>query len=118
VTGTRARDLALRLKYAGVREEEIMIVPQAPLRAQKNERVARAWRNGRQNKRGVTEQVVGEEKVSQRAYGLKNALDGALAQTPEGETLFVVPTYTGLLEVHRELEARGLTPRYWEGKDA
>jgi hypothetical protein len=48
-------------------------------------------------------------------YSLKHAIDTALDHTPEGETLFIVPTYTGLLEVHRELEQRGLTPRYWEG---
>ena len=42
------------------------------------------------------------------------ALDTAIRQTPSGETLFVIPTYTGLLEIHRELERRGLTPRYWE----
>jgi hypothetical protein len=65
-----------------------------------------------------------EEKVPSdipavtRAYGLKKALDSALEQTPIGETLFIVPTYTGLLEVHRELEQRGLTPHYWEGRDA
>jgi hypothetical protein len=53
-----------------------------------------------------------------RSYGIKNALNRALAQTPAGETLFIVPTYTGLLEVHRELEQRGLTPHYWEGRDA
>ncbi len=57
-------------------------------------------------------------RLSARNYGLKKALDSALEQTPMGETLFIVPTYTGLLEVHRELEQRGLTPHYWEGRDA
>jgi hypothetical protein len=47
-------------------------------------------------------------------YGIAQALDRAISQTPEGETLFIVPTYTGLLEIHRELERRGLTPHYWE----
>ncbi|MBO0779347.1 MAG: DUF1727 domain-containing protein, partial [Ktedonobacteraceae bacterium] len=108
VSGTRALDLALRLKYAGVREDEMTIVPQAPLRAQRSERVTRV----RRKREGM------KDKVVTRPYGLKSALSSALKQTPEGETLFVVPTYTGLLEVHRELESRGLTPRYWEGKDA
>jgi hypothetical protein len=49
-------------------------------------------------------------------YGIARALDAAIRQTPVGETLFVVPTYTGLLEIHRELERRGLAPRYWEEK--
>jgi hypothetical protein len=60
-----------------------------------------------------------EQLTSQIAnsYGLKSALDTALQQTPIGETLFIVPTYTGLLTVHRELEQRGLTPHFWEGKE-
>jgi hypothetical protein len=49
-----------------------------------------------------------------KPFGISQALDTAIRQTPTGETLFVVPTYTGLLEIHRELERRGLTPRYWE----
>ena len=53
-----------------------------------------------------------------RPYGIAEAFDSAIRQTPAGETLFVVPTYTGLLEIHRLLEQRGLTPHYWEGRDA
>jgi hypothetical protein len=51
-----------------------------------------------------------------RPYGLARALDAAIASTPAGETLFIIPTYTGLLDIHRELERRGLTPHYWEEK--
>lgn len=111
VTGTRALDLALRMKYAGVAEKDIITVPPAPLRAMKTQAARR---------RGSGKQVEANMKTGEsvaRAYGLKSALDVALEQTPEGETLFVVPTYTGLLEVHRELESRGLTARYWEGAD-
>jgi lipid II isoglutaminyl synthase (glutamine-hydrolysing) len=54
-------------------------------------------------------------KIAQ-THGLAYALDSALQQTPVGETLFVIPTYTGLLDIHRELEHRGLTPHYWEEK--
>jgi hypothetical protein len=57
------------------------------------------------------------EKVT-KLYGIAEAFDSAIRQTPAGETLFVVPTYTGLLEIHRLLEQRGLTPHYWEGRDA
>jgi hypothetical protein len=49
-------------------------------------------------------------------YGTAKALDLALRQTPAGETLFIVPTYTGLLQIRRELDRRGLTPHYWEEK--
>lgn len=114
VAGTRALDLGLRLKYAGVAEEQLQIVPVAPLRAQQP---APAPRRTRRKKRAA---APAEENTGQapRPYGLKKALDLAIEQTPVGETLFIVPTYTGLLEVHRELEQRGLTPHYWEGKDA
>jgi UDP-N-acetylmuramyl tripeptide synthase len=94
IAGSRARDLALRLKYAGIAQEEMLVVPPAPLRAARK-----------------------EEPVTGQHYGLKAALDAAIERTPEGETLFVIPTYTGLLALHQELERRGLTARYWEGRD-
>lgn len=69
--GTRAAELALRLKYAGVAPERIVTEPQLPA-----------------------------------------ALDRAL--TGHG-TLFVLPTYTALLELHEELSRRGHVPPYWAG---
>jgi UDP-N-acetylmuramyl tripeptide synthase len=118
VTGTRALDLALRLKYAGMKEEDLTIVPAKPSRAMRNAASRRQRRDNRQARQ--PQQRANEQDKSQAApiYGLKNAITMALEQTPVGETLFVIPTYTGFLEVHRELESRGLTPHYWEGKDA
>jgi UDP-N-acetylmuramyl tripeptide synthase len=118
VAGTRALDLALRLKYAGMKEQDLTIVPSEPSRTTRNTASRRQHRNNRQTRK--PQQEANEQHKSQTApiYGLKNAITVALAQTPVGETLFVIPTYTGLLEVHRELESRGLTPHYWEGKDA
>ena len=46
------------------------------------------------------------------------ALTRALEQTPQGETLYVIPTYTAMLAVRGELERRGYAPRYWEQEDA
>ena len=71
--GTRAEDLALRLKYAGFGDDPPV------------ERDTRA------------------------------AVRRAIAQTPEGATLHIVPTYTAMLEV-RELLARqdGNARRFWE----
>ena len=127
VAGTRARDLALRLKYAGLDPREMLIAPPAPLRAERrNGRVssARQLRASRRRARSAVrmplEQEVAETLqvvpagMPDRTYGIARALDRAISQTPEGETLFIVPTYTGLLEIHRELERRGLTPHYWE----
>ncbi|MGH2485056.1 MAG: MurT ligase domain-containing protein [Ktedonobacterales bacterium] len=74
VGGTRAYDLALRLKYAGAPPQAI------------------------------------EPEIA-------NALRVALEQTPVGETLYVAPTYTALLEVRGELERQGFAPRYWEQRD-
>jgi lipid II isoglutaminyl synthase (glutamine-hydrolysing) len=125
VSGTRALDLALRLRYAGLAEEQMIIVPPTPLRAGYNRRTNLAKRRReRKNstKDPASKSPMQEDKESTpliaRRYGLKNALNIALQQTPVGETLFIVPTYTGLLEVHRELEQRGLTPHYWEGREA
>lgn len=119
VGGTRALDLALRLKYAGIAQEEMTIVPATLLRASRREKVAhnRISRDTK-NMHADTETIVqGAEVKPVRRYGIAEAINSAVRQTPPGETLFVVPTYTGLLEIHRELEQRGLTPHYWEGRD-
>jgi UDP-N-acetylmuramyl tripeptide synthase len=129
IAGTRARDLALRLKYAGLDPQAMVIAPPAPLRAErKSERTAPTRRRQKAQRRAAPR--VGLPPVEQettgalslelplqtpgKTYGIAQALDQAIGRTPEGETLFIVPTYTGLLEIHRELERRGLTPHYWE----
>jgi hypothetical protein len=119
VTGTRALDFGLRLKYAGFKPEEMNIVMLAPPRV--------GWgkesrRQARETSRAMLNGTSGDGSQARRRsgvdqkYGLAYALDYTLQQTPVGETLFVIPTYTGLLDVHRELERRGLTPHYWEEK--
>ena len=114
VAGSRALDLALRLTYAGIPKEDMTIVSPAPLR------LRTAGIQGLR-KRRIKEELDSHEAAStlptRSLFGLKNAIRSALNNVPEGETLFIVPTYTGLLEVHQELEQRGLTARYWEGRD-
>jgi lipid II isoglutaminyl synthase (glutamine-hydrolysing) len=133
VAGTRARDLALRLKYAGLDPSEMVIVPSAPLRAERKESLDEPKRRQRPKKRRSREiaalpvqaplvehhmegrlQTLAPSQAASKTYGIAQALDKAISRTPEGETLFVVPTYTSLLEIHRELEHRGVTPHYWE----
>jgi len=46
------------------------------------------------------------------------ALTHAMERTPQGETLYIIPTYTAMLAIRAELERRGYTPRYWEQEDA
>jgi lipid II isoglutaminyl synthase (glutamine-hydrolysing) len=125
ITGTRALDLALRLKYAGIAPGAITIIPTIPLRALAG-KGARSTRAGGKSVRASGAFPTGREAgvqsskektgIVKRPYGLARALDAAIDSTPVGETLFVIPTYTGLLDIHRELERRGLTPRYWEEK--
>jgi lipid II isoglutaminyl synthase (glutamine-hydrolysing) len=74
--GTRAAELALRFKYAGVPVERIRVVADLP-----------------------------------------SALDEALARTQSGR-LFVVPTYTALLELREELSRRGHVARFWDKQAA
>jgi UDP-N-acetylmuramyl tripeptide synthase len=147
VAGTRAFDLGLRLKYAGVDEEAMTIIPPQPLPVARETTRPQGVKTRIQNV-GAQFQNVGARFISPsapstpsaphdspaapipptsgpppaatapaRVYGLKKALDVALEQTPVGDTLFIVPTYTGLLEVHHDLEQRGLTPHYWEGDE-
>lgn len=70
--GTRATELALRLKYARVPVDRLHVVG-----------------------------------------SLSAALDDALAAAPAGE-LYVLPTYTALLELRDELAGRGHVPQFWE----
>jgi UDP-N-acetylmuramyl tripeptide synthase len=121
VAGSRALDLALRLKYAGVAQDKMITVTTAPLRAMKPDTSLAARKKRRAKNRNVkmleeADQQPPRTEISHH-YGIAEALDSAVRQTPVGETLFVVPTYTGLLEIQRELERRGLTPHYWEGRD-
>ena len=72
VSGTRADELALRLKYADLAIEPVVHADT-----------------------GV-------------------ALDAALSRTAAGATLYVVPTYTAMLEVRELLARRGRVAPYWE----
>jgi lipid II isoglutaminyl synthase (glutamine-hydrolysing) len=73
VSGTRAADMAVRLKYAGVAAERVLAVPE-----------------------------------------LAEALDSALAQLAPGATLYVLPTYTAMLDLRAELVRRGWVRPFWE----
>ena len=115
VTGTRALDLALRLKYAGVAPETIDIIPVIPLRASQIKNNGSIRTPVKANGDLAVLREAQHDKLH-RPTGLARALDAAIESTPPGETLFVIPTYTALLDIHRELERRGLTPRYWEEK--
>jgi lipid II isoglutaminyl synthase (glutamine-hydrolysing) len=118
LAGTRAFDLALRLKYAGFSQENMAIVTSVPLRAaRQNGRIKQQRHISKFGNAGeqVKASMLNSSPVTDR-YGIAEALNVAIHKTPVGETLFVVPTYTGLLEIHRELERRGLTPHYWEEK--
>ncbi len=75
--GTRAAELALRLKYAGVPTERLTVIP-----------------------------------------GLPAALDAAVSGGAASERLFVLPTYTALLELREELARRGQAARFWQTEPA
>jgi lipid II isoglutaminyl synthase (glutamine-hydrolysing) len=70
--GTRAAELAVRLKYAGVGADRLRVVS-----------------------------------------GVAAALDSALTETGSG-WLYVLPTYTALLELRGELASRGHAVPFWE----
>jgi len=72
VSGTRAAEMALRLKYAEWDESTLEVVPQ-----------------------------------------ISAALDRALASTPEGGCLTVVPTYTAMLTVRELLASRAGKEPFW-----
>jgi len=72
VTGDRAYDLALRVRYAGVGADRMTVVPDPDA-----------------------------------------ALDAAVAATPPGGTLYVLPTYTAMLGLRETLVRRGAAEAFW-----
>ena len=46
----------------------------------------------------------------------KEAIKAALKATPPGETLYVLPTYTAMLEIRQTLSELGYTHFFWEDK--
>lgn len=71
VSGLRAEDMAVRLKYA-----DLPVGPVIPDR--------------------------------------EKAIEAALEATPPGETLYVLPTYTAMLEIRKKLSDLGHTHPFWE----
>mgnify|MGYP003350430145 CR=1 FL=1 len=45
---------------------------------------------------------------------LRQALQTALYQTPAGDTLYVLPTYTGMLYLREIMAGMGLTRPFWQ----
>ncbi|NJN15658.1 MAG: Mur ligase family protein [Oscillochloris sp.] len=73
VGGTRAEDMAVRLKYAGLAVEHLTVISELP-----------------------------------------GAIDRALKSLPAGATLYILPTYTAMLELRAELVRRSWARPFWE----
>ena len=73
-SGTRATELAMRLRYADIPLHRI-----------------------------------------ERTGDVAAAFDGAVAGAPPGGRVYVLATYTAMLDLHRVLADRGLTEPFWEG---
>jgi UDP-N-acetylmuramyl tripeptide synthase len=73
VSGDRAPDLRLRLKYAEIPADRMEVISD--------------W---------------------------ETALNRAVEGTPTGETLFIIPTYTAMLELRAVLARKGLLQPYWQ----
>jgi UDP-N-acetylmuramyl tripeptide synthase len=72
LTGDRAYDLALRVRYSGVEVAGLQVLPDP-----------------------------------------EGALDAAIAATPAGGTLYVLPTYTAMLGLRETLVRRGVAEAFW-----
>lgn len=75
LSGDRALDLRVRLKYAELPDDQIEVVTD--------------WRD---------------------------ALERAAQATPAGETVFILPTYTAMLELRAVLTRDGALQPYWQGR--
>jgi UDP-N-acetylmuramyl tripeptide synthase len=57
---------------------------------------------------------LGEDSIAVEP-DLEAALDRGLETVGPGETIYLVPTYTAMLELRRRMVKRGLVAPYWEG---
>jgi len=73
VSGDRALDMTVRLKYAGVSEDAVVVAPTPGA-----------------------------------------ALDELDTRAQRGQEVFVLPTYTAMLELRAELAARGYARQFWQ----
>jgi UDP-N-acetylmuramyl tripeptide synthase len=96
-SGHRAADMALRLKYAGVAEH---LIPGPFLLARPR---PNGLNGGGTDRAGLVLEPDVEEAVNQ-----------ALAATPDGSRLYVLPTYTGMLKVRDHLAALAGRQRFWD----
>jgi UDP-N-acetylmuramyl tripeptide synthase len=125
VGGRRAADLALRLKYAGVVEAWHPTPNPSPVGRGEGDLSARpagkpaGWQReaggGAPLSVGLPVEEEGRSSL-QVQPALSAALDAALAQTPPGETLYAVLTYTAMLELRHVLVNRGYLRAYWADK--
>ncbi len=75
ITGIRAWDMAVRLKYAGIDEERFSVIE-----------------------------------------NFREAIIAGVHQTPPGETLFILPTYSAMLEMRKHLNRLDAGRPFWEAK--
>ena len=141
VSGRRAADLALRLKYAGIAAPATAGVPPVrqsispsqetftkssflpppssfppppssfPRKRESKHRLPQVGGAEGSHRPPATDHRPLTEVVVERDLGL--ALDQAVQRTPAGGTLHVVPTYTALLELRGLLTRRGALRPYW-----
>jgi UDP-N-acetylmuramyl tripeptide synthase len=102
-SGTRASELALRLKYAGIEPERIKVIDDLPgaLDAATAEGPAATARP-----------PAGADEPTATGEGPRT--DGELRQPARGAPLYVLPTYTAMLALRELLVRRGEADSSWQ----
>jgi UDP-N-acetylmuramyl tripeptide synthase len=57
---------------------------------------------------------IGLDRIQARETDLRAALDGFVAGVPEGETAYILPTYTAMLDLRRILADLGAVDDFWK----
>jgi lipid II isoglutaminyl synthase (glutamine-hydrolysing) len=80
--------------------------------------VKTAWAGGvRAEDMALRLKYAGWPEPSGVAHEPSRLLDALLAGTPAGEDVFVIPTYTAMLDLRAELAHRGAAGQFWDGGD-
>jgi UDP-N-acetylmuramyl tripeptide synthase len=105
-SGLRAADMALRLKYAGVGAREDGDADDENGTSERNRHGAEAF--------SVDAPAACQAPALQAIPDLGRALDTALEHVRAGDTLYVLTTYTAMLEMRSLLAKRGYLRQHWE----
>ncbi|HTC59494.1 MAG TPA: MurT ligase domain-containing protein [Solirubrobacteraceae bacterium] len=117
-SGTRAPELALRLKYAGIEPERIRVIDDLPSALVAATAEYQATGRGRLADAAAKHSPTGRGRLTNAeesaAVGEERRAEGSVSQLDHAAPLYVLPTYTAMLALRELLVRRGEADSSWQ----